>query len=320
MKESDFTDLINRYEQGRCTPEEKKQVEQWLNSGINEVKPFHNEEQREKIKMALRNAVFEGAGLSAKRSSFWPAVYKIAASVLLIAAIGYGSFKYYKSEETGQYAAIEIHSGSSVRKVMLTDGSIIWLKENSTLNYPQVFTGSERSVTLHGEALFEVAKDPAHPFVISCGELTTRVLGTSFSIKTSANNIEVLVLTGKVSLTSRKTNQNLVVVPNEKALFTIANNQLVKVPVTRDAQAEATVNTEYAMNFKATRMDEIIRRMEGKFDVKISVGNRKLNQCTITADFTDQSLEQTLNTIAEILDLNYEIKGNTVMLNGAGCD
>ena len=215
---------------------------------------------------------------------------------------------------------LQASSSNEVNKVILTDGTIVWLKGRSTLNYPSVFTGRERKVNLSGEALFEVAKDPAHPFIISCGGLTTKVLGTSFNVKTLVTGVEVLVLTGKVSLLSEKTNQNLVVVPNEKALFTIADNRLVKVAIPKEMQKQAVIDTEYDMNFESTRMSEIIRRMEGKFDVIISVRNDKLNQCMITADFTDQSLEQTLDMIADILDFKYVISNNTIVLEGTGCD
>jgi len=176
-------------------------------------------------------------------------------------------------------------------------------------------------VTLLGEALFEVTKDPSHPFVIQCGELTTTVLGTSFNIKSREKNIEVVVLTGKVSLTSASDKEGIVVLPNEKAVYNGLNKQLVKVETVKKAEKIAAVaSTEYRMDFDDTRMGEIIRRIEGKFNVTVTMSDPKLGNCMITADFTDQSLDMTFNMISQALGFEYEINGNQISLRGTGCE
>jgi transmembrane sensor len=72
----------------------------------------------------------------------------------------------------------------------LPDGTRVWLNNASTLRYPVSFTGADRPVELTGEAYFEVARDPAHPFrvIVHKGDGATaeggsiEVLGTSFNI------------------------------------------------------------------------------------------------------------------------------------------
>jgi ferric-dicitrate binding protein FerR (iron transport regulator) len=64
----------------------------------------------------------------------------------------------------------------------LSDGTKVWLNAASSITYPTAFFGKERSVTITGEAYFEVAKDPVRPFRVKTNDLDIAVLGTSFNI------------------------------------------------------------------------------------------------------------------------------------------
>jgi ferric-dicitrate binding protein FerR (iron transport regulator) len=65
--------------------------------------------------------------------------------------------------------------------LLLADGTRVYLNAGSTLRYPNFFTG-DREVVLTGEGYFEVARDADHPFIVRSGDLSVRVLGTSFNI------------------------------------------------------------------------------------------------------------------------------------------
>jgi ferric-dicitrate binding protein FerR (iron transport regulator) len=145
-------------------------------------------------------------------------------------------------------------------------------------------------------------------------------LGTSFNIKSNENDVEVFVLTGKVALSSKGYSQDLIVLPNEKAVYHTAGNQLAKVIAEESERAAKIAGTQYSMRFHATRLQEIIRRIEGKFDVQVFLSDEKLNNCTITADFTDQSLDRTLSMISQTLEIQYELNDDQVRLKGTGCD
>src|SRR5699024_4274881 len=78
----------------------------------------------------------------------------------------------------------------------------IRLNEESELTVPDKMKGNRRSVTLNGEAYFDVARDPDHPFVVYANGSTVTVLGTEFNVKadSTAGNVQVAVVEGKVSL------------------------------------------------------------------------------------------------------------------------
>lgn len=100
---------------------------------------------------------------------------------------------------------IEIHKLSIPRgetfKVVLSDGTEVLLNSDSRLTYPSVFEGSERVVSLEGEAYFNVTKDANHPFIVKSGNMQVRVLGTEFNVSSySPTDARVTLIEGKVAV------------------------------------------------------------------------------------------------------------------------
>lgn len=318
MNDQEFGRLIEKYQKGALSDSEKILFDKWFNElGNTGVKETWTTEDKQILKSRILDEIrATKAPVSINR---FGGMYRIAASLLLLATLSYIIWQYSVSGQmdvTTQNAT----SSTTINKVILPDGSLVWLKGKSRLNYPSAFSGNTRNVSLQGEALFEVAKDPQHPFIIQCGDLTTTVLGTSFNIKSSEKNIEVVVLTGKVSLTSATDQEGIVVLPNQKAVYDGQQRHLAKIKTAIEEKEAAVKGTEYDMEFEDTPMREIIDRIKGKFNVEVQVSDPKLGNCMITADFTDQSLEKTVNLISQALGFAYEIEDRKVILKGAGCE
>lgn len=71
-------------------------------------------------------------------------------------------------------------------KVILPDGSEVWLNAESVIEFPSAFTATERRVQLKGEAFFKVARNEDCPFIVTSDQLKVKVLGTEFNFKTYA--------------------------------------------------------------------------------------------------------------------------------------
>lgn len=290
------------------------------NDEVDETLQLHLEEVRSRITLATRN---EKRLTSITQKKQW---LRIAASILLIATFSWLFVQYYpgnvREDGVGMLPRTQrsVLSTHEVKRVSLPDGSIVWLKSNSSLSYPDSFSGDQRKVTLQGEALFEVTRDEAHPFVIACGEITTTVLGTTFNIKSAEDNIEVLVLTGKVSVHSVREPNPIVVLPNEKVVYNAIANHLTKSEAGVPDKENTIAGTDYNMKFEDTRIDEIVRRIEAKFEVKVRLSHSSLGNCIITADLTGQPLDKTLDLITQALGIEYNIKGDEVIITGTGCE
>ena len=150
---------------------------------------------------------------SSPKRKFLP-IFSMAAIFLLI--LFGGAFYYYSTIQkdfSSQLAALipqtnikKINASSLPLEMVLEDGSSVKLTPNSTLSYPKRFASDKREVYLSGEALFVVAKNPEKPFLVYYNDIVTRVLGTSFTIKTNSvtKDLEVSVITGKVHVFENK--------------------------------------------------------------------------------------------------------------------
>lgn len=103
--------------------------------------------------------------------------------------------------------------------IVLPDHSKVWLNASSSLRYPTVFNGDERIVSLQGEAYFEIAKDPAHPFMVNTERSSVQVLGTHFNISDypDEQKSDVTLCEGSIRLVVA--NKEKLMIPGQQASF-----------------------------------------------------------------------------------------------------
>jgi ferric-dicitrate binding protein FerR (iron transport regulator) len=310
MNNQNFDSLIDRYLKGQLNEEEVVFLEKWLDS-------LEDKELFDKLPAAelaiAKKAMYER--INKKNNIFRLSPYlKVAASVIVLVIAGYifrDNLLNFIAPHRDIYVA---GTTGNIKKQILSDGSIVWLKGNSKLTFPLAFGSSERTVTLQGEALFEVAKDAQRPFMIHCGSLITKVLGTSFNIRNTGRETAVSVLTGKLSLTNGKSTE-ILLSANENAVYSEQQSTIKKAKETTVAIRELTKGTEYDMSFNDAGMRDVIHRIEKKFDVDIHLKDTAIIVNNLfTADMTDQSLEKTMEMICQALNLEVKIKGQTILL------
>ncbi len=324
MEKTNFDRLLQRYLHGQLSESERIKFEAWLdvmkkekNTAL-EISKEDEEKLFQKITSNLDNIdeVIAFRPQQGKlRSLFANRWFRVAASLLILFVASYTIWYSLNTKPTVQ----ETIASNGIEKIILNDGTIVWLHKNSKLTYYQKTDEGIRHAELSGEALFEVAKDPNNPFAISCGDITVKVLGTSFSLKTDKESIELRVLTGKVNLSSVADKAGVDVTPNEKAVYT-RNGDIKKISLSNDDIVTITASTEYNMQFHNTTMEKVFEKIERKFDVKLTVENKQVTKCRVTGDFTDRSLERTFQMLSELMELDYKISGNSVAITGKGCD
>jgi len=119
-------------------------------------------------------------------------------------------------------------------QIQLPDGTKIWLSAGTTVKYPATFSRTERSISLQGEAFFDVTKDPDHPFVVNTPYLVTKVFGTQFNIRCyTAKDCHVTLVTGSIEVTpivnkTVETKNSVVLTPGNDVCITEQGTTEVK--------------------------------------------------------------------------------------------
>ena len=320
MEKTDFDLLMERYVTGKVSDQERVKIEAWLDAmGAEDNTELDlTKEEEDRIFRKLTDSlttVEDMAALKPKRkirADQW--MIRIAASLVILSLVSYVVW-YYAAPRENQ---LEVVSKNGVEKIILNDGSLVWLRGESKVMYYEKPDERARYTTFEGEALFEVAKDESHPFIVQCGDVKVRVLGTSFSIRTTVDQVELTVLTGKVNLSSAANSEGIDVLPQEKVIYK-SNGEFEKLTTNEQEITSITENTDYNMQFTNIGMGEVADRLESKFNVSIKLSNKSIRNCKITMDFTDQSLEKSLQLITEVLDVTYSVKDKTVTITGTGC-
>lgn len=193
----------------------------------------------------------------------------------------------------------------------LADGSQVFLNAESSIRFPDKFTGNERKVFLQGEAYFQVAHDEHCPFYVVTDLFAVKVLGTAFNVRTyrQSQNTAALV-SGKISITNGR--DSLTLMPGEQCNLDRSNGclEVVKADLTA---VLAWKNGEFV--FKNTRMEEMMNELSRWYDMEIEYESEELKNYTFYI-YVERSrtLKEVLDKIALTGRIKYRIDGKKVFV------
>ncbi|MFR6541670.1 MAG: FecR family protein [Butyricimonas virosa] len=139
---------------------------------------------------------------------------------------------HYENKELAEDQGVEMHSLEVPRgsefKVVLGDGTRVWMNALTKLVYPESFRGEKREVFLTGEAYFEVASNVEVPFIVKTADMEITVLGTSFNVKAypEDENVVTTLVSGKVSQEYTKSEEEVILNPSDQAVYTKSSGEL----------------------------------------------------------------------------------------------
>ena len=280
-----------------------------------------------------------------KRLISWQEILRIAATfiiALLLGALGY----YFLSKSPAsniEYQYVEYVSPLGSRSFLqLPDGSKVWLNSGSTLKYLNSYGANNRDLLLTGEAFFEVEKNKNLPFIVKTSELNITALGTKFNVKaySEEKTIETTLIKGSVKLesTTVNLNQNVVLKPNEKAVFTKKNQSIKLISPQQNNKQEVTdsktkpqlkimesIEPEPIISWKDKRwvirnekLGNLAIKLERRYDVNFIFDNDLLKEYSFGGTLEDESLEQVMKAIQFSSPIKYVIDDKTVYIMADG--
>lgn len=186
-------------------------------------------------------------------------------------------------------------------RLELSDGTKVWLNAQSEITFPTQFTGDVRTVELKGEAFFEVESDPRHPFVVNTGQMSVRVLGTSFNIMTYSDEptTETTLISG--SLKVLKNGVETVLRPGMQARFDKTSNTMTTRTVYAEGYAAWARNMFVFFN---EPIESICRKLARWYDVEIDAGSESLRGVCYSGMI---GRAETFNSIASLLSATDEL-------------
>ena len=303
-------ELLVKYLLGEATEEERLQVEAWMAADTVNKKQYEDfktiwEESRQ---LALMSTVDENAAWQRFRERIQqpkekavvrkmrPAAWlRIAALFIMMAGAGYFGYKLLNGKPIEN---IIVASNKLPLVDTLPDGSVVTLNKNSQLDYPSKFKGETRTISLKGEAFFNVTPNKEKPFVIHVNDVTVRVVGTSFNIKSVNGVTEVIVETGVVQVI--RNNKMVELRPHEKTKVTRQDSVLKK-----ETEQDKLYNYYRSKEFvcDGTPLWKLVEVLNEAYNVHIEIENSKLRSLPLTVTFNNESLDRILAVITETLNI-----------------
>lgn len=329
--------VLERYTQGKCTPEEASIIEQWFAS-INQhrssmIDDDFLREQLEEVRLRIQEQVeLPQAETPVRRRRLRAWLYSGAAA-MIAGAIAFTLL--YKPMPAGHpanpshpavqsavaktnrvirngYVEITTAKGST-EKVVLADGSTIMVNASSKLRYPENF-GDTRSIYLEeGEAFFKVASDPKRPFVVHSGNVATTALGTSFNIRcySREQRITVALLTGKVKVGHGETQAPVILLPSEQVSIDRQSMAMAKSVFSKEDDIIGWKNGFIV--FRDASYDEVATEIENRYNVTV-INESGNAEWTYTGFFKDENLQEIMETICLTKNISYTLKNDTIFL------
>lgn len=231
---------------------------------------------------------------------------KIAASVTIIFAFGLALYLNQSVKDESVMIIVKTELGQK-KSIQLSDGSVVKMNSGSSLEYPKVFIGDTRQVSLRGEAFFDIAKNPQLPFIVTSSNIETKVLGTSFNIKAHDSlNISVALVSGRVEVRNTETEEVQRITPGQLIKY---NNGFM---VSEFEQKEMIAWKDGLLYLKKATADQVFEKLASWYGVSFEFKNKPSDKWSYSGEFEDMTLETVLNTISYSKRFQFQIDKNKV--------
>lgn len=297
--EEKIRDLFNKYVDGKASAKERQVVEAFFEKmqegGVTSERAVQDRLLMDRLDEKVFKRTIYRQRLRRKT------MLVAAASLLVLLSAVIPVFLHF-NETT---ITIIAQQGERTR-IVLPDSSIAYLNSGSAMSYSSHMRGSERTVTLSGEAYFEVKHNPSKPFIVESRTLKTRVLGTRFVVSDyPGENASVVVRSGKVGVAT----------PDNKQLAILEKDQRVYYK-NGVAMRESVAAKDYyswkdgSIVFNEANLKQVIHILNRRFNVNIVLTSAFDKKCTITGSYPDQRIEDVLKSLQFIYGIEYSLEAN----------
>lgn len=358
-------ELLNRYLNNNCTPEEEQLVLQWFYSFNSDNQYLDQELVQKNIPEEINKRLELSLFSDERKRSFFHLNKKwtsIAATllVLLISIVLYKLFLPKTLPDTRQDLveiwasdkctnSLEILPGKSLAeiiypnghvqtirdssfkkastlasnqsgeiqvdvplgaefKVILEDGTKVWLNSSTKLFYPSSFNSIERSISLIGEAYFEVSKDIHRPFKINANGTEIEVLGTSFNVNAYSKDVRTQLKEGSIKI--RKENLQNILLPGQEAVITNKQIEINEIDI-----ENAIGWHEGILYFNGGNLHELMQQISRWYNVEFEIENETPTASSFKGTIDrNNKLASTLKILEIATGKTFELQNRNIII------
>jgi transmembrane sensor len=318
QENEEYKNLIDKLFKGNIKQEELSKLNEWYDSSLNDEELMVLTEKydtKQTVKTRMLNKILDqikpGEQKPAKLN-FMRSHWKIAASIAFF-LVASASVLYYsgifniKSEEIKWNEKFTKMGEKSI--LTLYDGTKIILNADSKFKYAQTYNRKTREVYLEGEAYFEVAHDPARPFIVHAGDISIKDMGTVFNISDYPldDEISISLVEGKVKVTNKNTNADKNGV-ELRPLQTFVYNKKDEVSSIKNFDLQEEVGwKDNILKFESQPLNKIFKTLERSYGVNFELKDNSYGEHRISADFRNESVWTIIKVVANITNLKYRV-------------
>ena len=248
-------------------------------------------------------------------------IYGVAALALIFFGgylVKYSGSKTIISQPKLTEASYDCGMGER-KSIQLPDGSVVVLNSNSSIRLAGNVNQTARTIILKGEAFFQVAKNPAKPFIVHSGAFSVTAVGTSFYVYAgnSENDYKVDLLEGKVRLsagenkTTATETRETMLLPGEEGTW-----QFPRMSFTKSLCDSVLLRKWISgrLSFKNMPVEKVFELLQQWYGLHIIIKHKKWDRLTLTGDYDNKPLDHVLKIICFSLSAGYSYSGNQVII------
>ena len=181
------------------------------------------------------------------------------------------------------------------------------------MSYPETFN-KERIVKLNGEAYFEVAKNKDLPFVVKANGIDVKAIGTAFNVSAymEDSQLTTTLFNGKVAVQPTLTKQEVLLEPNQVAVYDKSRNKIEVVPYDKKLFAQWRGGF---LSFEMMYLQDITKLLERNYNVVFRYENQGIKKLRFSGSFrNNEDLSEILNVIKTNTGIRYQILKDTIVI------
>ena len=310
-------EIMLRYLNGEQTPEESRQLEQWITDNPSNAEEF---DLIKKIwadtssaalipvdtHLAWQHVKAKIMGRETKIVKMfpWKRAMAIAASLLLVISVAYFLLKPKEIEWRETFAQ------KANLEIKLEDGTKISLRKGGKLSIPENFGKEIRQVKLEGEAFFDVVHNAQNPFSVITANSLIKDIGTLFLVQSTGIIEQVTVMEGEVSYTTKRETQPAILLKAGESAVNVKEKVQRKNVDTSNLISWST----RILTFNNTALTIVAKDLKNYYNIEIEIaGNLGIHK--ITAIFNNEPLEQVIKELGLLTGLAIKMQGNKLLIS-----